>query len=95
MNVFIACLATETNSFSPIPTGRQSYEGVFYARGDATSKKAIFFDEPLHSCLYFWSGDSDVGPNVPYLPLSEILTAMRAGENEITPCRVYPCFRQV
>ena len=29
MKVFIACLGTETNTFSPIPTGRQSFAHGF------------------------------------------------------------------
>ena len=30
MRIFAASLATETNSFSPIPTNRQSYEQTMY-----------------------------------------------------------------
>ena len=30
MRLFAASLATETNSFSPIPTSRQSYEQTLY-----------------------------------------------------------------
>ena len=30
MRIFTASLATETNSFSPIPTSRQSYEQTLY-----------------------------------------------------------------
>ena len=31
MRVFVASLATETNTFSPIPTDRAAFEGAFYA----------------------------------------------------------------
>ena len=30
MRIFAASLATETNSFSPIPTSRESYENTLY-----------------------------------------------------------------
>ena len=30
MRIFVASLATESNSFSPIPTNRASYEAAFY-----------------------------------------------------------------
>lgn len=48
MRMFIACLATETNTFSPIPTGRKSYEEGQVAHGDATSKRPGVFSAPLH-----------------------------------------------
>ncbi|GAB5374312.1 MAG: hypothetical protein AcusKO_07740 [Acuticoccus sp.] len=31
MRIFTASLATETNTFSPIPTSRQTFEDTFYA----------------------------------------------------------------
>jgi microcystin degradation protein MlrC len=31
MRIFAASLATETNTFSPIPTSRRSFEASFYA----------------------------------------------------------------
>lgn len=40
MKVFIAGLDTETNTFSPIPTGYQSFVDGFLARGDATRPEA-------------------------------------------------------
>jgi microcystin degradation protein MlrC len=40
---FMAGLDTETNTFSPIPTGRQSFEEEMIAHGDATT-------QPLNCC---------------------------------------------
>jgi len=48
MKVFIAGLATESSSFSPIPTGRMNFEESFVAHGDATRQTPMFFSEPLH-----------------------------------------------
>ena len=36
MRVFIACLGTETNTFSSLPTGEQTYLDTAYFDGDAT-----------------------------------------------------------
>lgn len=36
MKVFIAALDTETNTFAPLPTGRQAFEDGFVAHGNAT-----------------------------------------------------------
>ncbi|MFZ1816230.1 MAG: M81 family metallopeptidase [Rhizobiaceae bacterium] len=47
MKVLIAGLATETNSFSPIPTGRISFEETFSTR-EATSRPPNMFSAPLH-----------------------------------------------
>jgi microcystin degradation protein MlrC len=38
MKLFIAGLDTETNTFSPIPTGLKSFEDCLLAHGDATSR---------------------------------------------------------
>jgi microcystin degradation protein MlrC len=43
MRVFIAGLDTETNTFSPIPTGYEAFSEVCVAHGDATTK-------PLNCC---------------------------------------------
>jgi len=48
MKLFIAGLATETNTFSPIPTGGASFEQVMVAHGDATRQPANLFSAPLH-----------------------------------------------
>lgn len=47
MKVLIAGIATETNSFSPIPTGAQSFEETFLSRG-ATEEAPNLFSAPLH-----------------------------------------------
>lgn len=43
MRIFIACLATESNSFSPLPTGWSGYEEVGIRYGDATQGAPIAF----------------------------------------------------
>lgn len=48
MRIFIAGLATESSSFSPIPTGRANFEECFVAHGDATQQPPMFFSAPLH-----------------------------------------------
>ncbi|WP_416897393.1 MAG: M81 family metallopeptidase [Minwuia sp.] len=48
MKLFMACLATETNTFSPMPTGRATFEDGMVAHGDATSKRPGVFSAPLH-----------------------------------------------
>ena len=48
MKLFIAGLATESNSFSPIPTGRASFEEAMVAHGDATSHPPNLFSAPMH-----------------------------------------------
>lgn len=45
MHVFIAGLATETNSFSPIPTGRRAFEDSFVSRR-ATAEPPNLFSAP-------------------------------------------------
>lgn len=47
MKLMIAGLATETNSFSPIPTGRLAFEATFVSR-NATQEPANFISAPLH-----------------------------------------------
>lgn len=48
MKVFIGGIATETNSFAPLPTGLISFEEGMIAHGDATAKQAEPFSAPLH-----------------------------------------------
>ena len=48
MKVFIACLGTETNTFSSMPTGLQTFEDTMLFRGDATRHPASAFSLPLH-----------------------------------------------
>lgn len=47
MKLLIAGLATETNTFSPIPTGRLAFEATFVTR-NATSVAPNLFSAPLH-----------------------------------------------
>lgn len=47
MKVLIAGLATETNTFSPMPTGTLAFEELFVSRS-ATSEPANLFSAPLH-----------------------------------------------
>ena len=46
--LFIACLSTETNTYSPIPTGRAGYEAYFLRHGTATQEPANLMTESLH-----------------------------------------------
>lgn len=48
MRTFIASLSTETNSFSPLPTGRLSFEEGAVAHGDATRHKVEYWSAPMH-----------------------------------------------
>jgi microcystin degradation protein MlrC len=48
MKVFIAGLATETNSFSPLPTGWAGFKEHGIHHGDATTKPLEFYTAPLH-----------------------------------------------
>lgn len=49
MKVFIAGFDTETNTFSPIPTGYQSFVDGFMARGDATRQDPNYCSAQLHT----------------------------------------------
>jgi len=48
MKVFIACLGTETNTFSPLPTGLETFRETMLYRGDATRHPPALFSAPLH-----------------------------------------------
>ena len=48
MRVFIACLGTETNTFSSLPTGEQTYLDTALFDGDATRHAPTPFSQPLH-----------------------------------------------
>ena len=48
MRVFIACLGTETNTFSSLPTGEQTYRDTACFDGDATGHAPTPFSLPLH-----------------------------------------------
>ncbi|MCV2889465.1 M81 family metallopeptidase [Ruegeria aquimaris] len=47
MKLLIACLATETNTFSPMPTGLLAFEAGMVSR-EATRQPAMLFSAPLH-----------------------------------------------
>ena len=48
MKTFIACLGTETNSFSNLPTGMQTFRDSMYFERDATEHPPNTFSLPLH-----------------------------------------------
>lgn len=48
MKTFIACIGTETNSFSPMPTGWETFRESMLFHGDATQHPASTFSLPLH-----------------------------------------------
>lgn len=47
MRVFIAALGTETNTFSPLPTGRRTFEETLLVRRDASLSSDNYFVLPL------------------------------------------------
>ncbi len=47
MRIFIAALGTETNTFSPLPTGRQTFEETLWVRRDASLSSDNYFVLPL------------------------------------------------
>ena len=47
MKAFIACLGTETNTFSPIPTGLRNFQDTMLYHGDATRAPADLHTAPL------------------------------------------------
>ncbi|MFK7943511.1 MAG: M81 family metallopeptidase [Paracoccaceae bacterium] len=48
MKTFIACLGTETNTFSSMPTGFRTFEESMLYRGDASQRTPTTFSLPLH-----------------------------------------------
>ena len=46
--IFIACLGTETNTFSTMPTGMETFRETLLFRGDATQHTPASFSVPLH-----------------------------------------------
>ncbi|MEO3386330.1 M81 family metallopeptidase [Mesorhizobium sp. CAU 1741] len=48
MKLFMAGLVTETNSFSPLPTGTLSFEEGGVTRGNATTQPVQYWTAPLH-----------------------------------------------
>ena len=47
MKIFIACLGTETNTFSPIPTGYEAYASYMIYHGETSQNPANLFSAPL------------------------------------------------
>ncbi|MBE7248707.1 MAG: M81 family metallopeptidase, partial [Actinomycetospora chiangmaiensis] len=47
MKLFIAALGTETNTFSPIPTGRTAFLDDLYVEAEASRRSAHWFVGPL------------------------------------------------
>lgn len=47
MHIFMACLGTETNSFSPIPTGLQEFQETMLCHGDGAANGTHPLAEPL------------------------------------------------
>lgn len=47
MRIFIAALGTETNTFSPLPTGRKTFEETLWVRRDASRSSDNYFVLPL------------------------------------------------
>ena len=48
MKTFIACLGTETNTFSSMPTGMATFEETMLFHGDATRHTPNTFSLPMH-----------------------------------------------
>ena len=59
VKVFIACLGTETNTFSNLPTGWKTFEETMLFYGDATDNEPNTFSLPLHICLLYTSDAAD------------------------------------
>ncbi len=57
MKVLIAALATETNTFSPIPTGEFGFRETGLFRGDATRHPPSIISEPL--CVWRELAEAD------------------------------------
>jgi microcystin degradation protein MlrC len=48
LKIFIACLGTETNTFSPIPTGLENFSETTLFHGDATQHAPDLFTAAMH-----------------------------------------------
>ncbi len=49
MKVFIACLGTESNTFSPFPTGRETYAETMLFHGDGSRHDAFIYNDVLRT----------------------------------------------
>ncbi|MEW5422698.1 M81 family metallopeptidase [Amorphus sp. 3PC139-8] len=84
MKIFIASISTETNSFSPLPTGTLTFEEGGIAHGDASQKPIQYWSGPLK--IWREAGEADGATVV------ESLTA-HAQPAGITVRSVYEGFR--
>lgn len=48
MRIFVASFGTETNVFSPLPTGQQDFEKTYYFRDNVFDFPPLPFNSPLH-----------------------------------------------
>ena len=85
MHLFIAALLTETNTFSPCPTGRRAFEesGVF--QGDASSRPDESLFGPL---MQLWRG---MGEQLGWSVTESLCTFAQPGG--VTPTSVYEDFK--
>ncbi|MFN4098441.1 MAG: M81 family metallopeptidase [Pararhodobacter sp.] len=84
MKTFIACLATETNSFSPLPTGIAAFEEGHIHHGTATQGPRVYWTGALH----LWRERADARG----WPVVESLAAF-AQPGGLTVRKVYEDFR--
>ena len=57
MRIFISTLATETNSFSPIPSGAAAFKAREYFRGDGSTSPPLLGNIPLIEWRRLAQGD--------------------------------------
>jgi len=48
MRIFVASFGTETNVFSPLPTGKQDFTDTYFFRDGGLSQPPVIFNVPLH-----------------------------------------------
>ena len=89
MRVFMATLATETNTFSPIPTGMAGFkEGREWHRTDGSRKPASIANIPLIAWRRLAEADGHtVTESLPYVPLGQIQqpTLHRTAVRDVVP----------
>ncbi|PVH30354.1 M81 family metallopeptidase [Pararhodobacter oceanensis] len=84
MKTFIACLATETNSFSPLPTGIAAFEEGHIHHGTATKSPPVYWT----GALRLWRDAAEARG----WPVTESLAAF-AQPGGLTVRKVYEDFR--
>lgn len=55
MRIFVACFGTETNVFSPLPTGRQDFLDTYYFRDNVFDYPPL----PFNSALHLWKARAE------------------------------------